>query len=172
MFASDMPQLVMPMKNFLRKQNPRFALSLALFVIVAGFVLAVRIRHENKYEEALQQMALSQVESISIHSWHAFCEKEDRELSNEDKAELIELLNQAEMIGDNVPTDLAGTVLLMFHIKLKDGMEFDFSVSGMYIFNRTLGYESVDGNVTHAIYQKYYEWAEKYFPYPTEKVTP
>lgn len=151
------------MKKLFKNFNPRLIISLVLFTVVAAFVAAVRMQG-NEYEKILQQMELSQVESITIHSWHNFCETRDLELSEEDKIELLSLLNQVKMVGDNVPTDLSGFKRKMFHIKLKDGTEFDFAASGIYAINITLGYRAADRKHSNVIKDKYYDWVDKYFP--------
>lgn len=137
--------------------------AILLFACMFEFPLWLWRRSDNQ----LLHADISQVESISIYA--NFVPKSGKSewavLSEEDAADLMEMLNQVELEGKMTPSFryYDGVQYLMFHVVLKDQTEYDFSASNpFYILDTDRAYKSVY-RLCDDISKKYHALLEKYY---------
>lgn len=135
----------------MRKQGKLIISCVVVVFLVFAALLAWLQARGPQHQSLLKELDASDVEYISIYA--ALGEREAR-LSEEDAAEIVSQLNQVNLTGSG--TGDYGSHFSrrwpMFHIQLKDGMEFDFSAWRPYFilntenFGENFGYSLEDGS--------------------------
>lgn len=168
------------------KKTPIAGLA-ALVVLVAGIVVSWQTSHPDM-RTVLKRLDVSQVESIAVYRSHFSPALEpETGISESDAERVVSLLRQVRLSGE--PTqDYANwqglNIHPFFHVKLKNGTEFDFSACPPFFLTNTenlgyiphqrrentiMGYQSPqdhfdeDYQLSWQIIYLYYEMENKYF---------
>lgn len=121
-------------------------------VVVAFAVLLFCLQgRQSPHPSLLAELDVSDVEYISVYASYG---DEDAKLSEDDTAEIVRQLNTVNLTGAGTQDYAAHFSLRqpMFHVRLKDGLEFDFSAWKPYYiintetFGEKFGYSLEDGN--------------------------
>lgn len=136
----------------MKKQSRPVVVGVAAVFLVLAVLLTCLQASRPRHQDLLKGLDVSEVESISIYASYG-----DREakLSENDVSEIVQQLNQVNLTGSGTQ-DYAVHFSLrhpMFHIRLTDGMEFDFAAWKPYYvintenFGERFGYSLEDENV-------------------------
>lgn len=136
----------------MRKQGKLIISCVVVVFLVFAALLAWLQARGPQHQSLLKGLDVPDVEYISIYA--SYGEREAR-LSEDDVSEIVLQLNQVNLTGSGTQ-DYADQFSLrhpMFHIRLKDGMEFDFSAWRPYFiintenFGERFGYSLGDENI-------------------------
>ena len=124
---------------------------IAVFLVFAVILICLQ-SGQSPHQSLLKELDASDVEYISIYKSSG--EREAR-LSEDDVSEVVQLLNMVNLTGAGTKdyADQFSRRRPMFHICLKDGMEFDFSAWQPYYiintenFGEEFGYSLNEKNV-------------------------
>lgn len=111
----------------MKKENRLVIVSAAAVFLVFAVVLVCLQAARPRHQDLLKGLDVSDVESISIYE--PYGEQRKAQLSEEDVSDIVRQLNTVNLTGSGTK-DYADDFLLgyaMYHIRLKDGMEFDFT---------------------------------------------
>ena len=131
---------------------------LSSVALAFAILLAYLQGKQPPHQDLLAKLDMSDVEYISVYA--SYGDGEAR-LSEDDAAEILRQLNAVKLTGAGTQ-DYAAYFSLrhpMFHVRLKDGVEFDFSawrpyyVINMEIFGERFGYSLEDAPVTGSGYR-------------------
>ena len=149
----------------------RLAVICVIAVFLAFAVLLGCLQSgQSPHQSLLKELVASDVESISIYKSSG--EAEAR-LSEDDVSEVVRLLNLVNLTGAGT-RDYADQFSLrrpMFHIRLKDGREFDFSAWYPYYiintetFGEEFGYSLKEKNAVTGSGYRFRRTADAYYGY-------
>ena len=130
-----------------------------LFAVVLAFAVLLTCLQSRQapHQDLLAELDVSDVEYISIYAPYG---EGEAQLSEDDTAEIVRQLNMVNLTGAGTQDYAAHFSLRhpMFHVRRKDGVEFDFSAWKPYYvintetFGERFGYSLEDAPVTGSGY--------------------